>query len=195
MMCILNIVDVLNILNHTVNGNWYMYWFPHLETGLDAVCIATEGVVLLEILKEDSRLLECDGQQSKKNLFFLDCHDCSKQLGTISPVTQHHITEDLNLWAAPLWRPQFLQVTNNTLKHHNCHCDTHARAHMYPGVISIEINVGHFTEFLCSSGAHIAVLRNHLFLCWCLVCLSPLKLLCPYVGTWLVGWVIDSFIF
>jgi hypothetical protein len=31
-----------------------------LETGLDAVCLAAEGVGLLEILKEDSRLLECD---------------------------------------------------------------------------------------------------------------------------------------
>jgi hypothetical protein len=31
-----------------------------LETGLDVVCIAAEGVGLLGILKEDSRLLECD---------------------------------------------------------------------------------------------------------------------------------------
>jgi hypothetical protein len=31
-----------------------------LETGLDAVCIAAEGVGLLAILKEDSLLLECD---------------------------------------------------------------------------------------------------------------------------------------
>jgi hypothetical protein len=59
----------------------------------------------------------------------LDCYDCSKQLGTISPVTQHHITEDLNLWAAPLWKLQFLQGTSITLKHHNCHCDTHVRAY------------------------------------------------------------------
>lgn len=37
-----------------------MYQFPQLETGIDVVCIAVEGVGLLEILKEDSRLLECD---------------------------------------------------------------------------------------------------------------------------------------
>jgi hypothetical protein len=30
-----------------------------LEIGLDAVCLATEGVGLLEMLKEDSHLLEC----------------------------------------------------------------------------------------------------------------------------------------
>jgi hypothetical protein len=42
--------------------------------------------------------------------------------------------------------------------------------HIYPGmiswtctvIISFEINVGHFTEFLCSSRACIAVLRRHL---------------------------------